>query len=111
MRVNPWAVVRALDQPWRGIDRIASRHRADMHHRFLDAVVGWAKGKSIFFPHGFFPDGFGDASVPVLFVNAIRDWSERLERGEAAKAVNVGCELHASYGGVVVLDPLPCLAR
>ena len=89
LKINPWSVVKALDQPWRRIDHMASKYEADMHHRLLDGVVGWAKGKSIFFPFGFFPDGFGDPSVPVSFATALQAWTSRRARGEPVEALDV----------------------
>ena len=87
--INPWNVVKVLHNPWRRLDCWASRYREDVHHRFLDSFIGTVRGKNIFFPHGFFPDGFGDPSVPVMFTDSMQEWAERRTRGELPHPVHV----------------------
>ena len=77
---NPWLIVDGLRHPWRAVDALAGAW--DGHHRWLDNTVGHLKGKSVFFPHGFFPDGFGDVQVPLTFSKSFLEWMQAQAEGK-----------------------------
>ena len=72
-RINLWPIVDVLRTPWRRMDRfVQQRYAASAHHAFLDHTISWVKGKTIFFPYGFYPDGFGNFDLPLQFYNHLK---------------------------------------
>lgn len=82
--VNPWHVVDAAKRPWSLIDAAADRWLGTegVAHFWLDRLVSSVKGKTPLYPHGFYPDGWGDTSVPAVFFRDMQAVVQRTRSGE-----------------------------
>jgi hypothetical protein len=56
---HPWNFVSSLRRPVRILDRLTSEH-----HKYIDLAIAKVSNNPIFFPEGFFCDGWGDVDIP-----------------------------------------------
>ncbi|KAF0696161.1 Aste57867_13077 [Aphanomyces stellatus] len=66
--LHPWTLVSALRRPARLLDRVTSAH-----HKYLDHVCAALTHHPLFFPQGFFSDGWGDVHIPSILEKRVQD--------------------------------------
>lgn len=68
MHLKPWNWLEALRPGFRALNDFTTTY-----HGFIDNGINSLVHNSVFFPHPFFPDGFGDTSLQERFSRQIAD--------------------------------------
>jgi len=64
---HPWTLLATLRKPARALDRVTL-----VHHRYLDRIIAQVTHHPLFFPTGFFCDGWGNLFVPPALIELIQ---------------------------------------
>jgi hypothetical protein len=104
--LNPWYALDVLSPAFRAIDRAVPGAAA---HVALDVAVSRLRARSVFHPHAFYPNGFGDTSVlPAMAEELLA--IQAVGAGAGAGDAGAGAQTAARPPRVVIPDIAVTLA-